>query len=93
MTKLTRFWFKFDKSPNETEDVISDYHLWGVGVTAYNLDDAISLLKELVFREHEMPSDYETIENIDVSKLDERHVLPNIYKAPSNRGVWFPHGF
>ena len=78
MVELTRFWFEFDGS------IISGY-----GVTAYSYDDAIRLLKEIIFRDRPMPDIKSVVENIDVSTLHEGKILPNI-GAPSFRGVWYP---
>jgi hypothetical protein len=35
----------------------------------------------------------EIIEGVDVSKLDPKHILPNMRGNPAARGVWFPTGF
>ena len=58
----------------------------GFGVTAYSLDDARFLLEaEGVLIDGEI----EVVEDVDVSTLDARRVLPNA--GPSCfRGVWFP---
>jgi hypothetical protein len=61
----------------------------GCGITAYDLDDAYGFLREQVFPTYgEEPVD-EIVENVDVSKLEERHVRPNMGN-PVMRGVWFP---
>ena len=78
MVELTRFWFEFNV-PGAGR----------YGVTAYNYDDAINLLKAAVFRDSEIPEIKTVIENIDVSTLDEGKILPNI-GTPSFRGIWYP---
>jgi hypothetical protein len=60
------------------------------GVTAYSLDDALSLLHASAA--YTLPSPPVAVQawpNIDVSTLDAGHVLPNM-GPPNRRGVWFP---
>jgi hypothetical protein len=81
---LRRFWIQFDQGdPN----VPSSLRL-GCGVTAWTRDDALFLLKrhvgDLVIRI--------VTENVDVSTLDPRHILPNM-AAPNVRGIWYPIGY
>jgi hypothetical protein len=71
---LIRFWFNIDGK-------------LGYGVTAYSLDDAILLLSEAV-DDFDLTSST-VVENIDVSTLDQNHVIPNM-GAPNFQGVWFP---
>jgi hypothetical protein len=82
---LTRFWFKFSPLPPSPLNL-------GCGVTAHDYDDAISLLKQSVFVENEIPTIVEVITNVDVSTLDQGHVAPNM-EVPIFRGVWFPQGY
>jgi hypothetical protein len=39
-----------------------------------------------------MPAVVQVVENVDVSTLDQKHVLPNIGDV-TVRGVWFPLGY
>lgn len=80
---LRRYWFKFVPS-----EKLSCLHL-GCGVTAYDEQDARRMLVEQVFPLFETHEVAEVIADIDVSSLEENHVLPNI-GIPCNRGVWFP---
>lgn len=82
---LTRYWFEFENPPNGTALNL------GCGVTAYNYDDAVSLLHERVFGEVEFRI-VKYIEDIDIRTLDEKHILPNIGLVPV-RGIWFPLGY
>jgi hypothetical protein len=86
---LHRYWFKFALG-------LGDPHpagvLLGCGVTAYNYDDALQVLRERVFVDQELPEIVEKVEDVDVSSLDPGHVLPNM-RSPTERGVWFPRGF
>jgi len=67
------------------------------GVTALTIDQAKSLLKTTLTNiawQHiskEVIDKAEVIEDIDVSTLDEDHVLPNI-GVVSRPGIWFPNG-
>lgn len=79
---LKRYWFRFEALPYP-----NPFNL-GCGVTAYDHDDAISLVME-GFGSLEIPEILECISDVDVSTLDHRHVLPNIGNL-SIRGMWFP---
>lgn len=87
MTKLKRYWFKFDSAENLPIGIIM-----GCGITAYNREDALLLLKNDVFKREDIPNPIVFIENIDVSTLDQGHVIPNM-SSPDHRGVWFPLGY
>jgi hypothetical protein len=70
---LTRYWFNV-------------YDQWGFGVTAYSIEDVLSILAdEGVSREQVT----EIVENVDVGTLDQGHVAPNM-GPPNFRGLWFP---
>ena len=62
------------------------------GVTAYSFNDAISILKQKVFRKEEIPPVKTFTENIKFRDLDQNHVVPNI-GAISERGIWYPINF
>ncbi len=87
--KLSKFWFTF-------QITIRDPHppgaLMGCGVTAFDEDDAVCILKDKVFCSYLFPEIKESIIDVDVSKLDRSHVLPNM-ADPTQRGVWFPLGY
>lgn len=60
------------------------------GVTAYSLDDALSLLRSCAsYTLLTPPVVVQAWPNVDVSTLDAGHVLPNML-PPNRRGVWFP---
>ena len=84
---MTRFWIKFDL-PEPTFSPIG----LGCGVTAYDFDDALQILRGTLFAEETMPGIAEVIENVDMSTLDEGHVLPNT-RSIFVRGMWFPAGY
>jgi hypothetical protein len=88
---LTRYWIEFENVDLNVSEYSSHAGLgWGVGVTAHNWDDALSLLQDLLFRGDPIPNITHVIENIDVSNLDDGHILPNI-GPPTFRGIWYPN--
>ncbi len=84
---LIRFWFNFEKS----NPLPPGLHL-GCGVTAYNYDDALHILKSKIFKNNYEMTIKDYIEDIDIRTLDNNHIVPNIL-PPNNRGVWYPMGY
>lgn len=68
------------------------FALRGIGVTALNRDAALALVRSAVFGGAELPRIIKLVEDIDVSTLDEGHILPNAGN-PAAPGIWFPIGF
>jgi hypothetical protein len=87
---LHRFWFRFNV------DKRSGVPRPGCGVTAHSYGDALAILSETVFSGKPIPeiehTIEHTIEDVDISTLDQKHVIPNM-EAPIWRGVWYPKGF
>jgi hypothetical protein len=84
--RLARYWFRFEaQAPPQPLNL-------GWGVSAYDYDDALALLRERVFRDAVLPQIVEVNENVDVSTLDSKHILPNM-EDPTVRGIWFPRGY
>lgn len=86
---LKKFWFKFDIS------AFDNYPLGvslGCGVTAFDYEDALMLLRGKVFKRGSLPPIQNVQEDIDISTLDANHILPNM-NVPNRRGVWFPQGY
>jgi hypothetical protein len=75
-TLLKRFWFK-------TEEGL------GIGVTAYSIDDAKSLVISEALAMSYRPIFDSYVEDIDIHKLDQNHVMPNM-GIVVNRGIWYP---
>jgi hypothetical protein len=75
MKSLKRFWFKFEISPKP--DAIN----LGCGVSAYDYEDAILLLRKYVFGANGPPLIEQCIEDVDILTLE------------ANRGIWFPQGY
>src|SRR4051812_24473034 len=80
---LHRYWLTFD----EGAAPVGCAH--GIGVTAWTLDDALTLIREALKTSDVRP--VSVTEDVDVQTLDAGHVLPNMM-PPSERGVWFPMG-
>ena len=85
MTKLNRFWFRFERFSEPTS------LNFGCGVTAFDRSDAERILKSTVFADQNMPRIEDVVENIEFEMLESHHVAPNI-GVMSVRGVWFPLG-
>lgn len=84
-----RFWFEF-----EIESAFN--HPSGIGrgcgITAIDYEDAVRILDEKVFTSKVRPPFKSIIEDVDISILDQVHVIPNM-KSPTYRGIWFPLGY
>ena len=86
---MKRYWFEFNiKSAFEFPPGVGH----GCGVTAYDYNDAIRILDEKVFHIIKRPPFKNVIENVDISTLDQGHVISNM-KAPIYYGVRFPLGY
>jgi len=86
---LRRFWIEFE---GQLGDGLPAGVLVGCGVTAFNYDDAVNLVRERVFEGDQLPRIKKCVEDVDVSALDQGHVLPNM-SSPTERGIWFPLGY
>jgi hypothetical protein len=82
---LTRYWFEFEPQA---------FRVWsiGCGVTAFNYSDALSIMKQAMFKTEDLPPIKKCTENIDIRTLDQGHVIPNM-GPPNFRGIWFPQGY
>ena len=83
---LRRYWFEFDLLKSQAPAVSCGP---GCGVTAYDYEDALTLMKENVFGDTDLPPIRNVVEDIDISALDEKQVRSKI-GMPVFRGVWFP---
>jgi hypothetical protein len=86
---IKRFWFEFFRSQEKPLPMGVQH---GCGLSAYNHDDAVELLKQKVFEGTELPTIENMVEDVDVSTLDNGHVLPNMGDV-TIRGIWFPLGY
>jgi hypothetical protein len=83
---LRRYWFKFVPRRQPTPLNL------GLGITAFDREDAVSIAQMKVFPHARMPEIVTIDEDVDISTLDPKHVLPNIGSVVA-RGVWFPRGY
>lgn len=83
---LTRYWIQF--APGEAPIQLRK----GCGVTASSRDEAIALVRDVVFSKQAVPSIESIIEDVDVRSLDQDHVIPNMGFC-ARKGVWFPMGY
>jgi hypothetical protein len=84
---LRRYLIEFERA----DEVLPPGTGLGVGVTAIDREDALRLLRDRVFG-GALPAVARLVEDVDVSMLDEGHVLPNM-EPPTRRGIWFPRGY
>jgi hypothetical protein len=92
MALLRRYWIRFAEDTIPRILSVPGILAVGCGVTAFDKADAVGILKSTMFRDSPIPKIVEFIEDIDVSELDPRHVLPNMGLVV-RRGVWFPLGY
>jgi hypothetical protein len=89
---LVRFWFEFDYGPAPWPELGAIY-LWCpgplyVGVTAFDYEDAIRIIRTESFDSKTLPAIAACTEDVDVSKIAMLATLP--YSPPVWRGIWFP---
>ncbi len=80
---LHRYWITFAPSGKATSLNL------GCGVTATTRGEAVEMVQEKVFPLFGERKIIGIAEDIDVSRLDPGHVLPNIGN-PALKGIWFP---
>jgi hypothetical protein len=86
---LTRFWITFSENPGYQG--LQEVFGIGVGITAFSIEDAKTILVEKMFTRG-VPQIRHVRENVSFDELDEGHVQPNM-GVIVNRGIWFPKGF
>lgn len=65
------------------------YGPFGIGVTAWSLDDAIQLIKA---EDYPLPINLDELqvrEHVTLADLDQHHVIPNMGPMEM-RGIWYP---
>jgi hypothetical protein len=83
---MRRYWFHFEKLEKPT---VLDL---GCGVTARDLTDAESILRELILTKCKNLKIKSVKHDVNFDELEKKHVRPNIGNM-ALRGVWFPQGF
>lgn len=84
---LTRYWIEFEQNSHSIHGLG-----FGCGVTANDTAEAMSLVQTRILNGAALPRVIRLVEDVDVSTLDQNHVLPNM-NPPNLRGIWFPRGF
>jgi len=79
-TGLTAYWISFPDNP---------HFPLGFGVTAWSVDDAISILDEFGYDHHRRTSNVNVDSDVTCDDLDRDHVLSNIGPIIV-RGIWYP---
>jgi hypothetical protein len=89
MGSLHRYWFEFDIA---ADDLGFSLLRVGCGVTAFDRDDALFLIRQHLLHETTLPSIRRIVEDVSIEDLDQGHVIPNM-GPPHARGIWFPKGY
>lgn len=84
-TGLHRYWIRLDAGSK----IPVGFRL-GCGITAHSEAEALSLLHGIYPDEPDKFVIAEIVQDVAMSDLDPRHVLPNIGDT-SRLGVWFPN--
>jgi hypothetical protein len=84
--RLRTYWFEFDLA--QGDDWPRGTRI-GAGVTAFDMDDARTLLGSDVFTGGPIPPIVKVVEDVDPRTLDPWSVLANMH-PPTVRGLWFP---
>lgn len=86
---MRRFWITFEFSDEDTPPIGISL---GVGVAAKSQKQALATIQQKVFNGGDLPKLDRVLKDVDVSKLDARHVKPNM-GTPVSPGIWFPVGY
>ena len=86
---LRKFWFEFeiDSAFNFPPGIGL-----GCGITTYDYNDALKMMDEKIFHSIKRPPFKKVIQDVEISMLDEGHVIPNM-KNFNFHGIWFPLGY
>jgi hypothetical protein len=83
---MRRFWIAIEPLP-----YASNLNL-GCGVTAETEEEAVAILLERAAASNDAVSIRSITLDVDVSTLDDRHVLPNVGNI-FRKGIWWPQGY
>jgi len=87
--ELHRYWIEFDRSDQRA--LSKGVARVGCGVTASSRAEAERLIENRIFDGQPMPPVTKFIEGVDITTLDQNHVVPNMGIVVI-RGIWFPLG-
>lgn len=88
--ELHRYWVEFERSDQRA--LSKGVALLGCGVTASCRAEAEWLVETRIFGGETLPRIEKFVEDVDISTLDQNHVVPNI-GIVTIRGIWFPMGY
>jgi hypothetical protein len=88
---VQRYWFEFVVDLADWAAPSSVLRA-GCGVTGYDVDDCLRIISDKVLGGANPPTIRRVVEDIDVSTLDQKHVVPNMGSI-FRRGIWFPLGY
>jgi hypothetical protein len=86
---LKRYWFEFEIGRVFNFPVGIGI---GCGVTAFDKEDTIKIMSDKIVISIKMPPFKKVLENVDISKLNQGNVIPNM-KESIDRGIWYPLGY
>ena len=86
MTLLRTYWVTFGDLGKPTPLNL------GCGVTAYDREDALELVRNLIFSGKGLPEATDISDDVSIDDLEQNHVAPNIGNIEA-RGIWFPQGY
>ncbi len=88
-TCLKRYWFEFEfPKPRLSHDAYIPA-CGGCGITAFDYDDALNIMRLFMLLENETPIFSRIVENVDISTIEDENILFNL-GVPIWRGVWYP---
>lgn len=96
-TRLKRYWFEFDYPKPRIGHGIYIPACGCCGITAFDYQDALKIMRQFMLRDNETPIFKRVIENIDISTIEDEKLFtyanenlrPNL-GVSIWRGVWFP---
>jgi hypothetical protein len=86
---LIRYWFEFDYPKPRIGHGVYIPACGCCGITAFDYQDALKIMRRFMLRDNETPIFKRVIENVNVSTIEDKRVIPNL-GVPVWRGVWFP---
>lgn len=89
--RLIRYWIEFQIDQDDWSELSSSLRA-GCGVTGFNQADSLEIIRQRVAKGRSLPQVKRIVEDVDVSTLDPKHVLPNVGNV-MKRGIWFPLGY
>lgn len=86
---LIRFWLTFDYGPPPGGITTWNPGPSWVGVTAFDYEDALRIVRHEYFPDEPLPPLKSIVEDVDISTIDVLRSYP-YYSVPIWRGIWYP---